>query len=113
MHPGSAPQAVSNELVPSFGKRVDLRHAAVVTVVTLAIYAVGFLALEPTLGASAGAFSVLPVLVIGGLLGPEIGIAGAPLTLVETGVLWGLTGHPIGQPGTTDRRPGFGWCGVL
>jgi hypothetical protein len=98
----------TNELVPLFRRRVDLRQAAMVTVVTLAIYAAAFLVLERTLGASAGAFSVFPVLAIGALLGPEAGIVGAILTLIETGVLWAATGHAIGEPVLTIGVPGFG-----
>jgi len=108
MHPGPVPQAFSNELVPSFRRRVDLRQAALVTVVTLAIYAATFLVLERTLGASAGAFSVFPVLAIGALLGPEAGIVGAALTLIETGLLWAATGHAIGEPVLTIGVSGFG-----
>jgi DNA-binding NarL/FixJ family response regulator len=108
MQPGPVPQAIGSEIVPSFRSRVDLRRAATTTLATLAIYAGAFLALEPTFGASAGAFSVLPVLVIGGLLGPEAGIVGAILTLLATWGLWALTGHSIGEPVLTIGVPGFG-----
>ena len=108
LQPGPVPQAIGNEIVPSFRSRVDTRRAVVTILVTLAAYAAAFLALQPTFGAGAGAFSVFPVLVIGALLGPEAGIAGAVLTLFETWGLWALTGHEIGEPVLTIGVPGFG-----
>jgi hypothetical protein len=74
----------------------------------LVAYAVAFFALEPSIGASAGAFSVLPVLAFGALFGPEAGLGGAVLTLVETFFLWAVTGHAIGEPVLTIGVPGFG-----
>jgi CheY-like chemotaxis protein len=100
--------ATATEVVPAFRTRVDLRRAAVAIASILVAYAVAFLAAEPTLDASAGTFSVFPVLAIGALLGPEAGIAGAVLALVETYILWTVTGHAIGEPVLTIGVPGFG-----
>jgi CheY-like chemotaxis protein len=62
------------------------------------LYAVVFVVTEPALGAGAGALSVLPVALTGVLLGPELGLLSALLTVMVSTVLWAASGHVIGEP---------------
>jgi hypothetical protein len=66
--------------------------------IALVAYVGVFLLVEPMLGASAGVFSALPVVIVGGLFGPEAGLVGAVLSLAVTYALWSATGHEIGEP---------------
>lgn len=93
--------------LPTFPSSRNVRRVALVMAVALAAYAALFLVVEPAFGASAGAFSVVPVMVIGAVLGPEAGILGAVVTFLVTGALWSLTGHVIGEP-VISLGEGFG-----
>ena len=96
-HSGPAPQP-SNITLPRIPDVRHLRHAAVVMAIALVAYVGAFLLVEPVLGASAGVFSAVPVVIIGGLLGPEAGLVGAVLSVALTYALWAVTGHAIGEP---------------
>src|SRR5439155_1459048 len=96
-HSGPAPQP-SNITLPRIPDVRHLRHAAVVMAIALVAYVGVFLLVEPVLGASAGVFSAVPVVIIGGLLGPEAGLVGAVLSVALTYALWAVTGHAIGEP---------------
>ncbi len=102
--------AAANAGVPAFPSARHLRRAAIVMSVTLAAYAGLFFVVQSAFGAAAGAFSVVPVIIIGGLLGPEAGSVGAIVTFLLTWVLWSLTGHVLGEPVITL---GSGFGGVV
>jgi CheY-like chemotaxis protein len=74
------------------------RRAIAIAAVLLVVYVGAFLVGEPALGASASVLAI-PIVAIGGaLLGPEVGIAVALLSALESAVLWQITGHQIGEP---------------
>ena len=104
---GSRPATPTSAPMPALPSAHHLRRAAVVMSATVAAYAALFFVLEPAIGASAGAFSVIPVVAIGVLLGPEAGLLGAILTFLFTAVLWTLTGHVVGEP-VISVGSGFG-----
>ena len=97
--PGVGLQPATTEVTPP---RLHVRHrmgrAAFVIVAALVLYVPSFLIVEGFTGASAGVFSVVPVVFIGALLGPEAGLAGALAVLLTTLGLETFTGHHIGEP---------------
>ncbi len=94
----AAPRQPEAALVPRIDRTREIRRGIFVVASVLALYAVGFLAVESVLGASTGALVVAPVVVIGAMLGPEAGLVGAALAVVLTGLLWAATGHGAGEP---------------
>ena len=86
------------DVVPQLHLRHHIGRAALVIAAALALYVPGFLLVESVTGASAGVFSVVPVVVIGALLGPEAGLAGAVLVLIASLALEMYTGHVFGEP---------------
>lgn len=65
--------------------------------ISIALYAAGYLVLEPAFGAAAAVFSIVTVAVAGALLGPEAGVITAILTALLTTGLWDATGHEAGE----------------
>ena len=61
-HAGPAPQP-SNITLPRIPDMRHLRHAAIVMAIALVAYVGAFLLVEPVLGASAGVFSAVPVVI--------------------------------------------------
>jgi DNA-binding NarL/FixJ family response regulator len=94
----TAPAALGGTVVPPFRRSRELRRAAILFGAIFLVYVALFLVLEPGLGASAGAFAVLPVAIGGALLGPEAGLLAAVTALLVTAVLWSGTGHDVGEP---------------
>ena len=95
------PASSDAQLPPAHRRRLGdgtRRRAPVVLGAVLVSYVGLFLVAETAFGASAGAFAVLPVALIGALLGPELGLLGAVLVILCTGVLWAVTGHDAGEP---------------
>jgi len=93
--PLAPPAGVPMPRIPSVR---DLRRPAEIIAIALAGYVALFLLLEPSIGASAGVFSALPVMIIGALCGPEVGLLGAILSLALTYGLQAETGHSVGEP---------------
>lgn len=81
--------------------------------VCLVAYAGVFVVLEPWVGAAAGAFSVLPVLIAGVILGPEGGLVAAALAILLTGSLWAATDHGLAEPVLQVGGQGFGMTILL
>jgi CheY-like chemotaxis protein len=94
---GPPPQTF-NVTIPRIPDVRHVRRAVVVIAIALLAYVGIFLIAERIIGAAAGVFSSLPVLVIGGVLGPEAGLVGAALSVGVTYGLWAATGHAIGEP---------------
>jgi len=65
--------------------------------IAVAAYAVGFLIVEPAVGASAAVLSVATVAAAAAMLGPEAGVITAIATFLATTVLWPATGHVPGE----------------
>ena len=65
--------------------------------IAVTAYAVGFLILEPVVGASAAVLSVATVAAAAAMLGPELGVITAIVTFLATTVLWPATGHFPGE----------------
>ena len=78
--------------------------------IAVALYAAGYVILEPALEASAAVFSIVTVAVAGALLGPEAGVVTAIVTALLTTVLWDATGH---EPGEAILRVGGNGVGAL
>jgi DNA-binding NarL/FixJ family response regulator len=93
--------------VPMFPSGRRLRRGALIVATALAAYAGLFFALENDLGATAGVFALVPVVVIGALLGPEAGLIGAVLAALANAFLWTVTGHVVGEP-VLEVGGGFG-----
>jgi len=101
---------------PSTGPRARLdrasrrwpwRELAGVAIAVVA-YALGFLVLEPVLGASAAVLSVATVAAAAAMLGPEVGVITAIATSLATDVLWPATGHRAGEAILEVGGNGFG-----
>jgi CheY-like chemotaxis protein len=78
--------------------------------IAVAAYAVGFLIVEPAVGASAAVLSVVTVAAAGAALGPELGVVTAIATYAATEVLWSVTGH---QPGEAILQIGGNGLGAI
>jgi len=109
--PAPTPQASAH--IPRFPYAHHLRRSALVISAILAGYVVLFFAAEPSAGAGAAAYAVIPSVAIGALLGPEAGILGAVLTVVLTAALWAATGHAAGEPVIRVGEQGFGVVALL
>jgi DNA-binding NarL/FixJ family response regulator len=96
-HSGPPAQSATATL-PRIPDVRQFRHAAMAIAIALVAYVGTFLFVEPVLGASAGVFAAMPVVIVGGLFGPEAGLICGALSLVLTYALWGATGHAIGEP---------------
>lgn len=104
----TASQTSSDAYMPPFADERRLWHAAEVMAAVLASYVVLFFVLEAAFGAAAGAFSVIPVVVVGALLGSGAGVIAGALTIVLNAALWNLTGHGVGEPILQVGDQGFG-----
>ena len=78
--------------------------------IAVATYTIGFLIVEPVVGASAAVLSVATVAAAGALLGPELGVVTAILTYIVTTLLWTATGH---QPGEAILQIGGNGLGAV
>ncbi|HEV8469761.1 MAG TPA: response regulator [Candidatus Limnocylindria bacterium] len=93
---------------------LERRRRAVAAVgILLVAYAGGFLISEPVLGASAAVFAIVPAAVAGALFGPEVGVATAVLSSVESAVLWLSTDHVVGEPVMRIGGNGLGILALL
>ncbi len=104
----AAPQTSSDAYVPAFAGDRRWRHAAALMAAILGSYVVLFFILESAFGASAGVFSVIPVVAVGALLGSGAGAIAGALTVILNATLWNVTGHGVGEPILEVGGPGFG-----
>jgi hypothetical protein len=103
-----APAAPTDAPLAVLPRGHRLRRASLIVAAALAAYVVLFFVFETAVGAAAAVLSVLPVVLVGVLLGPEGGLAAAVLTILATAVLWGITGHAVGEPIVEIGGQGFG-----
>lgn len=85
-----------------------LRHAAVVIAAAAAAYTAVFFILESAFGAAAGAFAVIPIVMVAALLGSGAGAFAAALIIALNALLWTVTGHGVGESILTVGDPGLG-----
>lgn len=107
------PRAERARPVPPLLGQHRLLHAAVVIAVAAAAYAVVFLALESVLGAAAGAFAVIPVVMVAALLGSGAGAFAGAVIVALNAFLWTVTGHGVGESILTVGDPGIGMVILL
>jgi DNA-binding NarL/FixJ family response regulator len=96
--PPSAVILTARDVPGAWGVLARRRRAVAAIGILLVTYAGAFLLMEPVLGASASILAIVPVAIAGALFGPEVGVAIALLSAVETATLWQGTGHVIGEP---------------
>ncbi|HEU5287694.1 MAG TPA: response regulator transcription factor, partial [Candidatus Limnocylindria bacterium] len=99
--------------VPRPAGQHRLRHAAVVIAVAAGVYAAVFLIVESVFGAAAGAFAVIPVVMVAALLGSGAGAFAGALIIALNAFLWTVTGHGVGESILTVGDPGFGMVILL
>jgi len=90
--PASGPRAHLGRL----SRRWPWRQVAGVAI-AVGVYAVGFLIVEPAVGASAAVLSVVTVAAAAAMLGPELGVITAIATYIATSLLWSATDHVPGE----------------